>query len=423
MDIFENLFPEELEQIAHILRERYLSEGEVLCREGEVGDAMYLVTGGRIRLSTTDPSGNEKILAHFTDGQFFGEMSLITGAPRTATATAEAESRVLLLEKRDCDELLSTHPQVMREMLRVISQRTIQTRQALLADDGSSSASVGPGKVVAFFSPRGGAGTTTLALNTAVALQEPLPERVALLDLNLVFGHVALLLNLTPERSLASLPTEALENLDRRTLATYLIAHRSGLQVLAGALRPEEGESVTGEHVRAALAAMRRQFVLTLVDCSTAFDDPTIAALEAADRVVLVCTPELNTLRDIRECQRVLSDVLHFDRSRVIYVLNHHQPFRVLARTQFEEHLEQTMALEIPHAGEAAMKAAMKGEPLFLLHRGSAFSRTLERFAADLVPPEARSARAKTGKATVASSVAPEAAVQPRGILARLRRS
>src|SRR5438309_4024918 len=91
MDIFEALLSEELGTIAQLLRERRLAETEVLCRQGDPGDALFIVTGGRIRLSTTDPSGNEKVLTYFTDGQFFGEMSLLTGAPRSATATAETD--------------------------------------------------------------------------------------------------------------------------------------------------------------------------------------------------------------------------------------------------------------------------------------------------------------------------------------------
>src|SRR5207237_1303549 len=92
-DIFEALSSEELETIAQLLRERRLAEAEVLCRQGDAGDALFIVTGGRIRLSTTDPSGNEKVLTFFTDGQFFGEMSLLTGAPRSASAGASATRR------------------------------------------------------------------------------------------------------------------------------------------------------------------------------------------------------------------------------------------------------------------------------------------------------------------------------------------
>src|SRR5579884_2194664 len=112
MDIFEALPAEELERIAQLMRERRLAEGEVLCQQGEAGDALFIVTGGRIRLSTVDPSGNEKVLTYFTDGQFFGEMALLTGAPRSATATAETDSQVLVLHKEAFDNLLRAHAQI-----------------------------------------------------------------------------------------------------------------------------------------------------------------------------------------------------------------------------------------------------------------------------------------------------------------------
>src|SRR5882672_4289851 len=146
MDIFEALASEELETITQLLRERRLAETEVLCRQGDPGDALFIVTGGRIRLSTTDPSGNEKILSYFTDGQFFGEMSLLTGAPRSATATAETDSQLLVLDKQAFERLLASHAQIMREMLKIVSQRTLHTNQQLLADELGSSVSVGAGQ-------------------------------------------------------------------------------------------------------------------------------------------------------------------------------------------------------------------------------------------------------------------------------------
>ena len=76
------------------------------------------------------------------------------------------------------------------------------------------------------------------------------------------------------------------------------------------------------------------------VDCGSSFDEPTIAALEMADRVVLLCTPELNTLRDTRECQRVFGEIIRLESSRICFVFNHNQPFTVLGREKFEAALE-----------------------------------------------------------------------------------
>jgi pilus assembly protein CpaE len=129
------------------------------------------------------------------------------------------------------------------------------------------------------------------------------------------------------------------------------------------------------------------------VDCGSSFDEPTIAALEMADRVIVVCTPELNTLRDVRECQRVFGEIIRLDMKRIFFVFNQNQPFAVLARDQFEAALEQPMAFELPHAGEAAYKAASKGEPMVLSNAGSAYSKAIEKLVRTLVPAEARGAQ------------------------------
>ncbi len=393
MDIFEALPSEELETIAQLLRERRLAEAEVLCRQGDPGDALFIVTGGRIRLSTTDPSGNEKVLTYFTDGQFFGEMSLLTGAPRSATATAETDSQVLVLDKASFDELLASRAQIMREMLKVVSQRTLQTNQQLLADEPGNAVTVGAGHVYAIFSPRGGAGKTTLAVNLAAQQALEQPERTALLDLSLTFGHAAGLLDLEPETSLAAVPAENLSDFDRRTLGQYMVQHSSGLQLLVAGTRPEEGELVTAAHVRAALGTMKRQFSATFIDCGSSFEEPTIAALEMADRILVVCTPELNTLRDVRESQRVFSEIIRLDMKKVCFVFNHNQPFAVLGREQFETALEQPMHFELPHAGDAAYKAANRGEPLALSNSGANYTRAVERILRALVPVEPKSAQ------------------------------
>jgi CRP-like cAMP-binding protein len=403
MDIFEALPPEELETIAQLLRERRLAESEVLCLQGDPGDALFIVTGGRIRLSTTDPSGNEKVLTFFTDGQFFGEMSLLTGAPRSATACAETDSQLLVLDKAAFDELLAGHPEIMREMLKVVSHRTLQTNQQLLADEPGSTVSVGAGQVYAVFSPRGGSGKTMLAVNLAAQQAREQPERTALLDLSLTFGHAAALLDLEPQTSLAAVPGENLSDFDRRTLGQYLVEHPTGLQVLVAGTRPEEGEVVTAAHVRAALGTMKRQFSATFVDCGSSFDEPTIAALEMADRILVVCTPELNTLRDVRECQRVFGEIIHLDAKRIDFVFNYNQPFAALAKEQFESALEQPMSFELPHAGEAAYRAASLGEPLVLSNGGAAYSKAVERIVRAIVPAEPKATH-KRGLSVVSRS-------------------
>src|SRR5207244_4099901 len=112
------------------------------------------------------------------------------------------------------------------------------TNQQLLAEEPGDSVVVGAGRVYAVFSPQGGSGKTTLAVNLAAQQAREQPERTALLDLSLTFGHAAPLLGLRPSTSLAAIPAENLADFDRRTLGEYLVEHSSGLQVLVAGTRP-----------------------------------------------------------------------------------------------------------------------------------------------------------------------------------------
>ncbi len=189
------------------------------------------------------------------------------------------------------------------------------------------------------------------------------------------------------------MPAESLADFDRRTLGQYLVEHSSGLQLLVAGTRPEEGEVVTAAHVRAALGTMKRQFSATFVDCGSSFDEPTIAALEMADRVIVVCTPELNTLRDVRECQRVFGEIIRLDIKRVCFVFNHNQPFAVLGREQFESALEQPMTVRAAARRRSRLQGRQQGEPLVLSNGGSAYSKAIEKLVRLLVPAEPKSAQ------------------------------
>jgi pilus assembly protein CpaE len=178
------------------------------------------------------------------------------------------------------------------------------------------------------------------------------------MDLDLLFDDAVLELDVRASTSLAGLAGDDVQRLDARALSELVTEHSSGLKVLVGATSPEDGERVTATHVHSALVALKRQSLLTVVDCGSTFSEPTLAALEMSDRVLVVCTPELVTLRDVRDCQRIFGQALHLDKSKIAYLFNHPSPTVGLTRRQFEDALEQRMLLEFPHAGEGAGKSA-----------------------------------------------------------------
>jgi len=380
VDIFENLGEPELQRIGDMLIERRYREGQMLFKQGDVGDALLIVADGRVKVFI--PEGqSERILAFFGAGDVLDEMALLTGEPRSASASAISESRVLALSKSDFDTYLATNVSVMREMMRIALRQAQTNVRVARGGDEQDETSPGGGRVYAIFSPRGGSGKTTTAVNLAVTFAQMHPDRVGLLDLSLTFGHCALILNLLPKASLASMSVDSLERIDREGLENYVVTHASTLKILEGATRPEEGEAVTGDHARLAIQAMRRYNEVTVIDTSSSFTEATIAALEESDKVILVCTPELTTLRDVRECQRIFQSVIKVSKDKIFYLLNNPSPFKALPNDQFAQTLEHRVDVEMPFAQDLPTRSATRGVPLIQVQPGSDIARVIDRVA------------------------------------------
>jgi CRP-like cAMP-binding protein len=375
IDLFAQLSDDELNTVGRLLKEQKFAENQPIFAQGDRGDSLYIVSQGRVRIASTDHNGREKVLAFCGPGEFFGDMAVLSGAPRSASARATTPVQALQLRKDDFDRLSASNVGLMQHMLQVMIQRqtAMNTR---VSQEASATAGEVNGLVTVVFSPRGGSGKTTLAANLAVALAETTPDRVAIVDLDLLFGHVPMLLDVSPRTALASITPGALRGLDRESFSYYLAKHaESSLRVLVGTLRPEESELVSGEHVRAVIELLRRQFVHVVVDAGSRFSEPCLAAIESAERVLVVCTPEPVTLRDTRECQRVLRDLLNYPLSQVSYVLNRPSPYASLSAVQV------CAQLGVDLLGEDVSNASLEGLPVVMKRSGNPASKALRTLA------------------------------------------
>jgi CRP-like cAMP-binding protein len=384
MDLFGELAESELSKVARLLKEKRVSENEVIFNQGDPGDGLYIILQGRVRIATTDSFGRERVLAFYGPGEFFGDMAVLTGAPRSASASASSDGRLLQLRKDDFDVLVATNVSVMRAMMRVMVERQAALNTRLTQEVGATQGDV-RGQVTVLFSPRGGAGQTVLATNLAVALAELTPDRVVAVDLDLLFGHMALLLDLVPRTALAAITPAAVRALDRDSLAYYLTKHpESSLRVVSGTLRPEESELVTGEHVRAMVEQLRRQFVHIVVDAGSRFSEPCLAAIEAADQVIVITTPESSAARATQETQRVLRDLLGVPEDRVRFVQNQPSPYGKLSSSELAEVVGSQRVLEVPFGGEDVTRAGLNGFPLVMSRSGNPTSKAIVSLAHDL---------------------------------------
>jgi uncharacterized membrane protein len=118
-------------ELRELLQARDVAGGTAIFRAGETGDAMYLIENGRIRISVRDEEGDEVTLAELAQGDFFGEMALLDGKPRSADATAMAEARLAVLSREDFISFVQRNPNVALEMLAALTMRLRQTDEML----------------------------------------------------------------------------------------------------------------------------------------------------------------------------------------------------------------------------------------------------------------------------------------------------
>jgi CRP-like cAMP-binding protein len=133
--LFQGLSDQELGLVSGITAEKEFSPGEVIFREGEVGDAFYLVLEGKVRISKHVPGAGEEALAILGQGDYFGEMALIDEFPRSASAIAHTDCRLLLMDKADFAKLLSSHQELASKLLwvfcRTLCQRLRETNEKI----------------------------------------------------------------------------------------------------------------------------------------------------------------------------------------------------------------------------------------------------------------------------------------------------
>jgi CRP-like cAMP-binding protein len=414
-DVFARLPESELRKISKLLRERRLDRHQVLFRQGEPADALYVVVDGRLRISATDASKREKVLAFIGPGEIVGEMALMSGDPRSATATATMPAQLLQLRKADFDALLANNIDLMRELARVVARRREATQRRLLAETGGQQGRP-QGMVTVLFSPRGGAGTTTIATNLAVALAQRAPDRVVLVDLNVLFGHVPLLLDLSPRTSLAAISPVALRQMERESFEFYLTTHsESSLRVLTSVLRPEQGELVTADHVKTAVELLRRHFVYVVIDLGRGFSEVNLAAIEAAHNMLMVCTPDRTGIRGATEFQRIFRDVLHFSGDPLQYILNHPWPYAFQAPERVEHMLNVLFVGSIPYGADAVARAALEGHPIVTRSPNSPVSKALVGIATRI---EAQAGEVREIASARSSAADPTYSESPRKISA-----
>ena len=288
-----------------------------------------------------------------------------------------AGARYFMVKPPSSEELIAT----IRNLSVMAHQRRkdYEKPRQLIASDVPGAPGYVPahrpvGKVLTFYSPKGGVGCTTLAVNIALGLDSPDTPTV-LVDGHLQFGDVSVFLNLQTKTSISDLTARSAE-IDPEIVNDVLLVHESGLHILAAPPRPEMADEVSSEQIRSIIQFLKRQFAYVVVDTASAMDDTTLAVLDATDLLIAIATPEIPAIKDARHLLDLLH-ILEFPTANVCFVLNKMDRKSGISTEAVSENLKREVEAAIPLDERVVTASINKGVPLLLSDRSSPQARAM----------------------------------------------
>jgi pilus assembly protein CpaE len=235
------------------------------------------------------------------------------------------------------------------------------------------------GRVLALYGAKGGVGTTTIAINAAIALHRELGRKVCLIDGNLQFGDHRVFLDLGLDRkSIVDIVTAP--SIDQDLIRQVLVKHDSGVDLLLAPPSPETAELVTSDHLPAIIDQLRGLYDYILIDIDKRLDDVNLGILEAAETMFVVMTADLSCLKNVRLVLETISH-LGYEAGKIQLVLNRSNAFTGINVKNAEGALKRTIDHQIVNEYRGAISALNTGAPFMLTKADSLLGRSMLDFA------------------------------------------
>jgi pilus assembly protein CpaE len=235
------------------------------------------------------------------------------------------------------------------------------------------------GIVVSLVSTVGGVGVTSLTANLGLALRYALNKRVAVVDLDLQTGGLAVFLNLEPERTIMQL-CEGERKLDSIQLESALTKHPSGIYLLAAPKRIEDSELVADKTIGAVLELMRQLFDFVLVDCGGYIDENAVAAWERSDYLFYLLDQSIAAAR----CAWRFVDLfgrLGLSAVEPSFILGRYQPHHPISEEQITHTLGRPIYAKVPRDEKVLERVQLRAQDLWQVGPGSLLARSVEELA------------------------------------------
>lgn len=242
------------------------------------------------------------------------------------------------------------------------------------------------GQVYTVFSTKGGVGKTFVSINLAASLAKNQEKRVVLVDLDLDFGNAALALNLYPKFTITDV-IDDIRHMDSDLIESYLIPHESGIKVLPANLQPNMNDFINAEHIHVILESLRESFDYVVVDMPGRFVETIMPALALADQLLVITTPELSAVRNIKVLLVTLKD-LNFPQSKIRIVLNKEDLRGEIKKNDVETTLNKKVDAAIGLDYRRVLSSLNRGVPLVYEYPKNTLSKNFEKMCAKFIQDE-----------------------------------
>jgi pilus assembly protein CpaE len=300
------------------------------------------------------------------------------------TAEADVEQRVRGLRAGADDDIVKPfHPLELIARIKALLARSSGTK---VAKAGTERVTLG--RLISFYGAKGGVGTTTMAINSAIALATRLKRATALVDANLQFGDMRVFLDLgLDSSSIVNAISEP--DLDADLLKKLMVTHHSGIELLLAPPNPESADLVV-ERQRSdprtlsnILALMRKAYDYTIVDMAKQIDDFNLQLFDEADLIFVVMTADLSCLKNVRLVLETM-DSLGYERGKVQLVLNRSNAYTGINVDNAESALGRKIDYDVINEYRGAISALNSGEPFMFSRPDGPLGQSVSKFAREL---------------------------------------